>query len=147
MAPDTKVSADFKAPTASKWRAPRAVVDGASGTLIGTAEVGAHPDYRQTEWAADLRVCGQWSVTVVFVDGNVNHGSGEFAEIDAPRKLVMTRRFEKHPLQGTLETTIRDVPAGVESRSRLFCPGRMESGSNLLPNRIFWARPIVFITA
>ena len=43
---------------------------------------------------------------VVLVDGNTNMGSGEFAEIDAPRKLVMTRRFEKHPLQGTHETTI-----------------------------------------
>jgi len=24
--------------------------------------------------------------------------AGEFAEIEAPRTLVMTRRFEKHPL-------------------------------------------------
>jgi uncharacterized protein YndB with AHSA1/START domain len=106
----------------------RAVADGGGGTIIATAEVAAppervfralptneverwwgHPDfYRQTEWTADLRVCGQWSVTGVFADGNINHGSGEFAEIDVPRKLVMRRRFEKHPLQGTRETTITD---------------------------------------
>jgi hypothetical protein len=52
------------------------------------------------------RVSVRWSVTVRFVDGSTNSGSGEFAEIDAPHKLVMTRRFEKHPLQGTRETTI-----------------------------------------
>jgi len=35
-----------------------------------------------------------------------NHSQREFAEIDAPRKLVMTRKFEQHPLLGTRETTI-----------------------------------------
>jgi uncharacterized protein YndB with AHSA1/START domain len=66
-----------------------------------------HPDYyRQRDWKADFRVTGQWSVTVVFRDGTTNGASGEFAEIDAPRKLVMTRKFEKHPLQGSRETTL-----------------------------------------
>src|SRR5260370_25251121 len=117
---------DFRMPTASKWHAPRAVADGGGGTIIATAEVDAppervfqalttneverwwgHPDfYCSTEWSADFRVCGQWSVTVRFPDGSTNDGSGEFAEIDPPRKLVMTRKFEKHPLQGTRETTI-----------------------------------------
>jgi len=66
-----------------------------------------HPDfYRPANWKANLKVCGEWSVKVVFVDGNTSMGSGEFAEIDVPRKLVMTRRFDKHPLQGTRETPI-----------------------------------------
>jgi uncharacterized protein YndB with AHSA1/START domain len=66
-----------------------------------------HPDfYRQEAWKADLCVCGEWSVTVRFADGSTNGGSGEFAEIDPPRKMVMTRRFEKHPLLGGRETTI-----------------------------------------
>jgi len=121
-----KTKIDFRMPNASKWRAPCAVADGGGGTIIATAEVAVppervfralttykverwwgHPDfYRQTEWTADLRVCGQWSVTVIFADGSINYGSGEFAEVDAPRKIVMTRKFEKHPLQGTRETTI-----------------------------------------
>lgn len=123
---EEKTRTDFRIPTTSKWRAPRAVVDAGTGTIIATAEVPAlpervfqalttreverwwgHPDfYRQTGWSADLRVQGQWGVTVVFKDGSSNVGVGEFAEIDPPRKLVMTRRFEKHPLQGTRETTI-----------------------------------------
>jgi uncharacterized protein YndB with AHSA1/START domain len=126
MTTEAKSKPDFRLPTVSKWSAPRAVVDAAAGLIIATAEVAAppervfralttddveswwgHPDfYRQTDWKADMQVCGQWSVKVVFVDGNTNVGNGEVAEIDAPRKLVMTRRFEKHPLLGTRETTI-----------------------------------------
>ncbi len=102
------------------------VADGGGGTIIATAEMTAPPErvfralttdeverwwgspdfYRQTDWTADLRVCGQWSVTVRFPDGNTSGGSGEFVEIDEPRKIVMTRKFERHPLQGTRETTI-----------------------------------------
>jgi uncharacterized protein YndB with AHSA1/START domain len=106
----SKTTADFRIPTATKWRAPRAIADGGGGTIIATAEVAArpervfrelttnevehwwgHPDfYRSTGWKADLRVCGQWSVLVQFTDGTSNVGSGEFAEINGPRKLVMT---------------------------------------------------------
>ena len=90
---------DFRLPTASKWRAPRAAADAGGGTIIATAEVDAAPGrvfralttkeveqwwgaagfYRQTDWKADLRVCGQWSVIVRFADGSTNGGSGEFA--------------------------------------------------------------------
>ena len=38
--------------------------------------------------------------------GGTVAGSGEIAEMDPPRKLVMTRRFDKHPLLGARETTI-----------------------------------------
>lgn len=128
---------DFRLPTAAKWRAPRAVADGGGGTIIATADVDAppervfralttdeverwwgHPDYyRQTDWKADLRVQGRWSVAVRFTDGSTNGGSGEFAELDAPRKIVMTRRFENHPLQDARETTITyrldPIPTGT----------------------------------
>lgn len=123
---DASTKTDFRLPTASRWAAPRAVADAGGGTIIATAEIAAapervfkalttrevedwwgHPDYyRQTDWQADLLVGGQWRVTVRFTDGTTNGGSGEFAEIDPPRKLVLTRKFEKHPLQGTRETTI-----------------------------------------
>src|SRR5262245_25174256 len=131
-------TADFRIPTASK-RMPRAVADGARGKIIAVADVDASPDrvfralttsdverwwghpdyYRQENWKADLRVCGPWSVTVRFKDGSTNAGSGEFAEIDPPRKLVMTRRFEKHPLQGTRETTITYQLDPIASGTRL----------------------------
>jgi uncharacterized protein YndB with AHSA1/START domain len=107
------------------------------GTIIATAEIATpperifqalttneverwwgHPDfYRQTGWKADLRVRGQWSVTVRFADGTTNGGSGEFAEIDAPRKIVMTRRFENHPLLGMRETTITALGGAPERRT------------------------------
>ncbi|MCL5029352.1 MAG: SRPBCC domain-containing protein [Bacteroidetes bacterium] len=126
MKTDSKTETDYRFPTASKWHSPRAVVDGGSGTIIATAEISAAPErifralttneverwwghpefYRWTEWKADLQVCGQWSVKVVFTDGSTNGGCGEFAEIDAPRKIVMTRRFDEHPLLGSRETTI-----------------------------------------
>jgi len=126
MTTESTMKTDFRLPTASKWAAPRAVADGGGGTIIATAEFAAPPErlfrafttndverwwrhpefYSMTDWQADLRVCGQWSVVVRFTDGSTNGGSGEFAEIDTPRKLVMTRKFEKHPLLGARETTI-----------------------------------------
>ena len=79
MIREPDATADFGLPTASKWAAPRAVADGGGGTIIATAEIAAppervfsaltskeveqwwgHPDfYRQTDWKADLCVCGQ----------------------------------------------------------------------------------------
>ncbi len=126
MTAESTSKTDFRLPTALKWAAPRAVADGIGGTIIATAEVAAPPErvyrafttneverwwgqpgfYRMTDWNAELSVCGPWSVVVRFPDGTLNGGSGEFAEIDAPRKIVMTRKFEKHPLLGTRETTV-----------------------------------------
>lgn len=126
MNTNLETKTDFRLPTDANWGAPRAVADGGGGTIIGTAEVAATPErvfralttdeverwwghsdfYRMTQWKAEVRVCGEWSVSVRLADGSLNGGGGEFAEIDAPRKIVMTRRFEKHPLLGTRETTI-----------------------------------------
>jgi uncharacterized protein YndB with AHSA1/START domain len=127
METESTAKLDFRIPTASKWSAPRAVADAGGGTIIATADLPAppehvfraitepnllerwwrHTDYYYTkDWAVDLGVCGQWSATVCFPDGSTNVGNGEFAEIEAPRKLVMTRKFDNHPLQGSRETTI-----------------------------------------
>jgi uncharacterized protein YndB with AHSA1/START domain len=162
MTTDPSVTTDFTMPTASKWRAPRAVADGGGGTIIAVAEVAGppervfralttneverwwgHPDsYRQTGWAADLRVCGQWSVTVRFADGSTNGGSGEFAEIDAPRKIVMTRKFEKHPLLGTRETTItyRLDPIATGTRVTVRDEGFVGRSEAALGNTEHWER-------
>jgi uncharacterized protein YndB with AHSA1/START domain len=139
MTQESTNNPDYRLPTASKWAAPRAVADGGGGTIIAVTEIAAspervfkalttdeverwwgHPDYyRQTNWKADLRVCGAWSVQVVSTDGSTNGGRGEFAEIDEPRKLVMTRRFEKHPLQGSRESTITYRLEAVLNGTRL----------------------------
>lgn len=48
-----------------------------------------------------------------------NRGFGEFIEIDAPRKLVLTREFEKHPLLGSRETTISFRFEAVDDGTRI----------------------------
>lgn len=117
---------DYRLPTASKWHSPRAVVDAEAGIIIATVEISATPEqifrafttdeverwwghqdyYWWREWKADLRVCGSWSVKVALTDGSTNGGCGEFAELDEPYKIAMTRRFDEHPLLGRRETTI-----------------------------------------
>lgn len=86
-----------------------AVMFGAGGSIGAAVAKG---------FAADLRVCGPRSVTVHSADGSINHGSGEFLEIDAPRKLVMTRKFQKHLLLGTRETTVTCL---CSAKSPYFC--------------------------
>jgi uncharacterized protein YndB with AHSA1/START domain len=117
---------DYRLPTDSKWQQPKAAVDAFAGIIIATAEVSTtseelfkafttdkveqwwqHPNYyRWTDWHADLRVCGKWSVKVVLADGGINGGHGEFAEIQEPYKLVMTRKFDEHPLLDDRVTTL-----------------------------------------
>jgi uncharacterized protein YndB with AHSA1/START domain len=153
---------DFRLPTASNWTAPRAVADGGGGTIVATAELAApperifhalttdeverwwgHPEYYcMKEWAADLRVCGQWSVVVRFADGSTNGGSGEFAELDAPRKIVMTRKFEKHPLLGARETTItyRLEPTATGTRLTVRDEGFVGRSEAAYGNAEHWER-------
>jgi uncharacterized protein YndB with AHSA1/START domain len=166
----TTTKTDFRLPTASKWSAPRAVADGLGGTIIATAEVGGppervfsaltepeqlqrwwkHPDYYSTSgWKVDLRVCGEWSVTIRFPDGSTNLGFGEFAELDPPRKITMTRRFEKHPLQGTRETTItyRLEPIAQGTRVTLRDEGFVGRGEAAYGNAEHWERVLGWLAA
>ena len=160
---------DFRVPTASKWAAPRAVVDAAGGLILATAEIPASPDrvfralttdeverwwghpdfYRMTGWTADVRVCGEWRVTVHFADGSANGGSGEFAEIDVPGKIVMTRRFDKHPLLGTRETTItyRLEPVANGTRVTLRDEGFIGRSQAAFGNAEHWERVLGWLHA
>jgi uncharacterized protein YndB with AHSA1/START domain len=119
------VKTDFRFPSGAKM-APRAVADGGGGTILAVADISATPErvfdalstdeverwwrapeyYFQRDWKGDLRVAGPWSVAVVWPDGNVVHADGEFCEVSRPDKLVMTRRFDGHPLLGPRQTTI-----------------------------------------
>lgn len=160
---------DFRLPTDSKWQRPRAVADGGGGTIIATAEVAAPPErvfqafttneverwwkaegfYRWENWKAQLRVGGPWSVKVVFADGSINGGSGEFAEIEAPRKLVMTRRFENHPLQGAREDTItyRFEPVGDGTRVTVRDEGYVGRSEAAFGNAEHWERVLGWLAA
>jgi uncharacterized protein YndB with AHSA1/START domain len=125
MTIESNTQADFRAATAAK-KAPKAAVDGVAGIILAFAEVSGTPEqafralttgeiltwwkypgmYHQKDWKADLRVRGAWSVAVELDAGGEVHADGEFCEIDFPRKLVMTRKFDRHPFQGSRETTI-----------------------------------------
>jgi len=68
---------------------------------------GAVDVYRMRNWNADTRVGGKYSVVVHRADGNDLHASGKFLELEQPRKIVHTRKYEwQHPSLGQRETTI-----------------------------------------
>src|SRR5207253_9800821 len=104
---------------------PRAVTDGE--TILATADLAAPPEraftalntveveswwgsadtYRMKEWKADLLVGGRWSTVVVMVDGRRCPASGVFLEIDAPSKIVLTRRHDwDFTLLGSRDTMV-----------------------------------------
>ena len=165
---DSNEKADFRAPTASK-RIPRAVADGAGGLIIAVADVSGSPErafhalttseveqwwkfpghYHQKDWRAELRVQGPWSVTVELADGNLVHAWGEFCELDFPKKIVMTRRFDAHPFLGERETTItyrfEPTPGGtlVTVRDEGFI-GRSEAAYG---NAEIWERVLGWLDA
>ena len=94
----------------SKLRGARAVADVTAGMLLASVEINAPPErvfraltsadiakwwgspdlYRVTEWTGDLKVGGYWRSVGVDRDGKPFEVSGEFVEIDPPKKLVQT---------------------------------------------------------
>lgn len=125
MATQAKSQTDFRSATVRK-RVPKAVADGAAGMLLALAELSGTPDqafqalttdeiekwwmmrgvYHLKDWKAELRAQGRWSVTVELHEGKQLNEWGEFCEVDAPNKIVMTRRFGANPLLGERETTL-----------------------------------------
>jgi uncharacterized protein YndB with AHSA1/START domain len=55
---------------------------------------GSEDTYHMTNWAADLRVGGRWSVIPRTADGSTTPASGQFLEIEGPRKIVLTRKYD-----------------------------------------------------
>ena len=105
--------------------------------------------YRTAEFTADLRVGGEWKQVVQLEDGNTVVGSGEFAEIDAPRKIVMTRRFDKHPLQGHRETTItyRFEPVATGTRVTVRDEGFIGRSEAAYGNAEIWEKVLGWLDA
>lgn len=91
-------------------RGARAVADVAAGMLLASVEIKATPErvfralasediakwwgspelYRVTEWSGDVRVGGHWRSVGVDREGKPFEVSGEYVEVDPPKKLVQT---------------------------------------------------------
>lgn len=88
-----------------------AVADAELGTILATVEIAAPPErvfealtrsedvlrwwrtedaYKTTFWEADVRAGGKWRAEGNMSDGRNYKVTGEFTEVDAPRKLAFT---------------------------------------------------------
>ncbi|MDX8516485.1 SRPBCC family protein [Mesorhizobium captivum] len=98
-------------------------------TALVTDEVerwwGSTDTYRMTGWTADLRVGGRWSVIVRTADGSRLPAGGAFVEIETPRRIVQTRRYDwDHPTLGRHETTVAYLLEPIAAGTRLtICHG------------------------
>lgn len=88
----------------------RALADTAAGSIIATVEIAVGPErvfralaseeitrwwgsddlYRSTGWTGEVRPGGAWRTTGVSAEGKPFAVGGEFLEVDAPRRIVMT---------------------------------------------------------
>ncbi|WFP63816.1 SRPBCC family protein [Mesorhizobium sp. WSM4904] len=86
---------------------------------------GSPETYRMTGWTADLRVGGAWTVTVRTPDGRRLPAGGTFLEIEMPRRIVQTRRYDwNHPTLGRHETTVAYLLESTAAGTRLtICHG------------------------
>ncbi len=86
---------------------------------------GSADTYRMADWSADLRVGGRWTVVVRTADGRNLPASGEFLEIEAPRRIVQTRAYEwDHPTLGRRQTTVAYLLEPIAKGTRLtICHG------------------------
>jgi uncharacterized protein YndB with AHSA1/START domain len=154
--------------TYPKRCAARAVSDGEA--ILATAEVAGPPErvfralvtneverwwrsadtYRMTQWASDLRVGGRWRVVVSGADGISRPASGEFLEIDAPRKIVQTRKYEwDYPLLGWRDTTVTYLldPIATGTRVTVRHDGFAGMGSAAEEHTQGWERVLGWLDA
>lgn len=97
--------------------AAKAVPDVTRGMLLATIEIAAPPErvfravtseevvrwwgsvdtYRTTRWTGDVRVGGAWRADYLPRDGKPFSVHSEFLELDPPRLLVQTWRYDRDP--------------------------------------------------
>ncbi len=68
---------------------------------------GSDETYRVTQWTADLRLGGRWSLVVCPAAGGAFPAGGTFLKINRPGKIVQTRKYEwNHPTLGWVDTIV-----------------------------------------
>ena len=81
---------------------------------------GAPEVYTIESWKADLRVGGAWSLIIRLPDGTALPASGEFLLVEAPNKLVQTRRYDwDHPTLGRRVTKVTYLLQASELGTRV----------------------------
>lgn len=139
-------------------------------TVMASAEIDAPPDrvfralvtqevetwwgsadtYRTVDWSADLHVGGRWTVVVRTADGRDLPASGEFLEIEAPRRIVQTRTYEwDHPTLGRRQTTAAWLLEPIADGTRLtICHGGFAGLSHAATEHAEgWGRVLAWLQA
>lgn len=114
----------------------RAIADLSAGLILASVEVAAAPErvfralasaevaewwgspstYHVTRWTGDVRVGGTWRSEGRSASGESFAVSGEYLEVDPPRLLVHTWRYEKEP---DAVTTVRIRIDAIAGGSRV----------------------------
>ncbi|WP_421915484.1 SRPBCC family protein [Mesorhizobium sp.] len=139
-------------------------------TIMASAEIGSTPErvfralvtdeveewwgsadtYRLAGWSADLRVGGRWAVTVKTADGEDLPASGEFLDIETPRRIVQTRAYEwDHPTLGRKKTTVAWLLQPIAGGTRLtVCHGGFAGLSDAAAEHTKgWGRVLAWLQA
>ncbi|BCG84918.1 hypothetical protein MesoLj113c_10280 [Mesorhizobium sp. 113-3-9] len=111
---------------------------------------GSADSYRMVDWSADLRVGGRWTVTARGADGRDLPASGEFVEIEAPRRIVQTRAYAwDHPTLGRRQTTLAWLlqPTGRGTRLTICHGGFAGLGEAATEHAEDWGRVLAWLQA
>ena len=111
---------------------------------------GSADSYRMIDWSADLRVGGRWTVTARGADGRDMPASGEFVEIEAPRRIVQTRAYAwDHPTLGRRQTTLAWLLQPTARGTRLtICHGGFAGlGEAATEHAEDWGRVLAWLQA
>jgi len=121
-------------------QAPKAVADRELGMVIATSDILATPAciykalitdevetwwgapnvYTIRDWKADLKVGGQWSLSVVNPEGIGVPAGGEFLVLDEPGKIVITRRYDfDYPVLGRRVTKVTYLMDALAAGTRV----------------------------
>lgn len=120
-----------------KYHVAKAVADVTQGMLLATIDIAVAPErvfraitsaeltrwwgsddlYRTTKWTGDLRVGGAWRTDGISKEGKEFSVGGEFLEIDPPKKLVQTWKYDWDPSGST--TTITWLFTAIEGGTRV----------------------------
>jgi uncharacterized protein YndB with AHSA1/START domain len=81
---------------------------------------GAPGVYTTESWKADVRTGGEWSLVTRLPDGTALPASGHFILVDAPAKVVQTRRYDwDHPTLGRRVTKVTTLLAAIDGGTRV----------------------------